>query len=69
MDINKPYIIGSAAYDLIDELKGNKEVKEPEPKTIPKPMPVSEAITENVSQSTITETVEANPNPKTFKNL
>ena len=67
MDINKPYIIGSAAYDLIDELKGNKEFKEPEPKTIPKPMPVSEAITENISQSTITETVESNPNPKTLQ--
>ena len=67
MDINKPYIIGSAAYDLIDELKGNKVVKEPEPKAIPKPMPVSEAIKENDSQSATTETVEVNPALKTVQ--
>ena len=67
MDINKPYIIGSAAYDLIDELKGNKVVKEPEPKAIPKPMPVSEAIKENDSQSTTIETVEVDPAIKTVQ--
>jgi len=53
MDMNKPYLIGSEAYDLIDEIKRSKEVNstEPEPlpehKTVPKPKPVSEAIRES----------------------
>ncbi len=64
MDMNKPYIIGSDAYDLINELKKPDEVdKEPEhipqPKAVPKPKPVSEALkdTEDNSKPT-TESVE-----------
>ncbi len=56
MDMNKPYIIGSDAYDLIDELKRSKEVNNtepaPEPKAVPKPKPVSEAIRESEIVST-----------------
>ncbi len=54
MDMNKPYLIGSDAYDLIEELKKSKEVNivpptAPEPKPVPKPKPVSEAITKTES--------------------
>jgi len=64
MDMNKPYIIGSDAYDLINELKKPDEVdKEPEhipkPKAVPKPKPVSEALKDPENNSKpITETVE-----------
>ncbi len=47
MDMNKPYIIGSDAYELINELKKPDEQKErrvPKPKAVPKPKPVSEAL-------------------------
>jgi len=50
MDMNKPYIIGSEAYDLIDEIKRSNDVNNikpeltPEPKAVPMPKPVSEAI-------------------------
>ena len=48
MDMNKPYIIGSAAYDLIDEFKKPKEEKkELKPKAVPKPKPVSSALKES----------------------
>src|SRR5665647_1259754 len=58
MDMNKPYIIGSDAYDLIDELKRSKEVNNtepepaPKPKAVPKPKPVSETIRESEIVST-----------------
>ena len=64
MDMNKPYIIGSDAYDLINELKKPDEVnKEPEhlpkPKAVPKPKSVSEALKDPENNSKpITETVE-----------
>ncbi len=69
MDMNKPYIIGSDARDLIDELKRTKELNNkepesvPEPKAVPKPKLVSEAIkeSENISKPTKTETVEQKP--------
>jgi hypothetical protein len=65
MDMNKAYIIGSEAYDLIDELKKPKDAKnEPEtvlaPKAVPKPKPVSEAIKQS-------ETIEPKPVSKTVK--
>ena len=56
MDMNKPYIIGSEAYILIDELKKPIEINDPEPvpmpKAVPKPKPVSEALkgSENISK-------------------
>jgi hypothetical protein len=43
MDMNKPYLIGSDAYDLIDKFKKPEE-KEVKPKAIPKPKPVSNAL-------------------------
>ena len=48
MDINQPFIIGSEAYKLIDELKNPANVQEiePQPRAVPKPKPVSEAIKE-----------------------
>ncbi len=48
MDINQPFIIGSEAYKIIDELKnpGDLQETEPQPKAVPKPKPVSEAIKE-----------------------
>ena len=64
MNMNKPYIIGSDAYDLINELKKPDEVdKEPEyvpkPKAVPKPKPVSEALKDTEDNSKpITETIE-----------
>lgn len=49
MDINQPYILGSEAYKIIDELKKANDVPEiePQPKAVPKPKPVSEAIKES----------------------
>ena len=48
MNMNKPYLIDSEAYDLINEIKRSKEVNnlepELEPKAVPKPKPVSDAI-------------------------
>jgi Uncharacterized protein conserved in archaea (DUF2226) len=66
MDMNKPYIIGSEAYILIDELKKPIEINEPEPvpmpKAVPKPKPVSEALKESEHISkTITDTDKQNP--------
>jgi hypothetical protein len=45
MEINQPYVLGSEAYKIIDELK-MVDVPEPQPKAVPKPRPVSEAIIE-----------------------
>ena len=49
MEMNKPYIIGSDAYDLIDKFKKPEE-KELKPKAVPKPKPVSDALKENNSK-------------------
>jgi hypothetical protein len=49
MDMNKPYIIGSDAYDLIDKFKKPEE-KEVKPKAVPKPKHVSDAIKESNSK-------------------
>jgi Uncharacterized protein conserved in archaea (DUF2226) len=50
MDMNKPYIIGLDAYDLIDKFKRpQEEKKELEPRAVPKPKPVSDAFKENSS--------------------
>jgi hypothetical protein len=73
MDINKPYIIGSEAYELIDEIKKSTDLKEtettPEPKAVPTAKPVSEAIkqSENNTKSTKTtkpETIEIKQVPQ-----
>jgi hypothetical protein len=70
MDMNRPYIIGSDAYDLIDELKRSKEVNNkepaPEPKAVPIPKPVSEAIKESENLSQISETVEEDQDSQTI---
>jgi hypothetical protein len=54
MDMNKAYIIGSEAYDLISKLKISQEANNepepvPEPRAVPKPKPVSEAIKQSVT--------------------
>lgn len=46
MEINQPYILGSEAYKIIDELK-MVNTPEPQPKTVPKPNPVPETIKES----------------------
>lgn len=45
MEINQPYILGSEAYKIIDELKrvDTQEI-EPQPVAVPKPKPVSGSI-------------------------
>ena len=51
MDMNKPYIIGLDAYDLIDKFKKpQEEKKELKPRAVPKPKPVSDALKENSSK-------------------
>ena len=49
MEMNKPYIIGADAYDLIDKFKKPEE-KEIKPKAVPKPKPVSDALKESNSK-------------------
>ena len=69
MNMNKPFIIGSEAYDLIDELKRSNDVNNikpeltPEPKAVPIPKPVSETIkvSEIVSKPVKNETEPKNP--------
>lgn len=59
MDINKPYLINSAATDLINELKKSTEPEPepaPEPKAVPKPKPISEAVNKP-------EIIEKEPEP------
>lgn len=68
MDMNKPYIIGSDAYELIDKFKKPEEKKEPEPKPVPKPKPVSEALKENKSNP-VTEKVEKQTVSKPQENI
>ena len=46
MEINQPYILGSEAYKIIDELK-MVDTPEPQPKAVPKPKPVPETIKES----------------------
>ncbi len=69
MDINKPYIIGSDAYEIIDEIKKSKDLTNietettPEPKAVPTAKPVSKAIKESENnpksiKPTKTETIE-----------
>jgi len=61
MDMNKPYIIGSEAYQIIDELKNRGQIQEepkPQLKAVPKPKPVSEAI--NKSESVDEPKLESN---------
>lgn len=56
MEINQPYILGSEAYKIIDELK-MVDTPEPQPKAVPKPKPVSESIKESeVSEESQVET-------------
>jgi Uncharacterized protein conserved in archaea (DUF2226) len=75
MNMNKPYIIGSDAYDLINELKKPDEVdKEPEhvpkPKAVPKPKSVSEALKDTKDNSKpITETIEEKSISKPINDL
>ena len=75
MDINKPYIIGSDAYELIDEIKKSIDLKNietetaPEPKAVPTAKPVSEAIKESENnlksiKPAKTETVETKKVPQ-----
>ncbi len=68
MDMNKPYIIGSDAYELIDKFKQPEEKKEPKPKAVPKPKPVSEAIKENDSKAVVGK-VENQPVSKPKENI
>ena len=68
MDMNKPYIIGSDAYDLIDKYKKPEEIKEPKPKAVPKPKPVSDAIKESRSEP-VAEKVEKQAVTKTTENI
>ena len=54
MDMNKPYLIGSDAYELIDKFKKpEEEKKEPKPKAVPKPKPVSSALKESKPEPVI----------------
>ena len=75
MDINKPYIIGSEAYEIIDEIKKSKDLTNietettPEPKAVPTAKPISEAITESENnpksiKPTKTETIEPKQVPQ-----
>lgn len=59
MEINQPYVLGSEAYKIIDELK-MVDVPEPQPKAVPKPKPVSEAIKESEKQEKVQTETESN---------
>ena len=67
MDMNKPYIIGSDAYDLINELKKpdetNTELEQaPKPKAVPKPKHVSEALKDQeIGSKPIKNDIEEKP--------
>ncbi|MFZ0441030.1 MAG: hypothetical protein WAL81_00165, partial [Methanobacterium sp.] len=67
MDMNKPYIIGSDAYDLINELKKpdetNNELEQaPKPKAVPKPKHVSEALKDQeIGSKPIKNDIEEKP--------
>jgi Uncharacterized protein conserved in archaea (DUF2226) len=69
MDMNKPYIIGSDAYDLINELKKpdetNTELEQaPKPKAVPKPKYVSEALKDQeIGSKSIKNNIEKTSKP------
>jgi hypothetical protein len=70
MDMNKPYMIGADAYDLIDEFKNPVETKkEQKHKAIPKPKPVSEALKESKNDSVDINETEENTVSKNPINL
>ncbi len=70
MDMNKPYMIGADAYDLIDEFKNPVETKkEPKHKTIPKPKPVSEGLKESKNDSADIDETEEDKTSETPVNL
>ncbi len=69
MDMNKPYIIGSDAYELIDKFKKpEEEKKEPKPKAVPKPKPVYHALKETNSKH-LTEKAEKQTISKPQENI
>ncbi len=59
MEINQPYVLGSEAYKIIDELK-MVDVPEPQPKAVPKPKPVSEAVIESEKPEKVQVETESN---------
>ena len=67
MDMNKPYLIGSDAYDLIDKFKKPEE-KEVKPKAVPKPKYVSDALKESNSKP-VAEKVKAQVVSKPQENI
>ncbi len=70
MDMNKPYLIGSDAYDLIDKYKKpEEEKKEPMPKAVPKPKPVPDGIPKKSSSEPVSEKVEKQAVSKTKENI
>jgi hypothetical protein len=69
MDMNKPYIIGSDAYELIDKFKKpEEEKKELKPRAVPKPKPVSSALKEIKSEPVI-EKIEKQTISKPQENI
>jgi hypothetical protein len=69
MDMNKPYIIGSDAYELIDKFKKpEEEKKELKPRAVPKPKPVSSALKEIKSEPVI-ERIEKQSISKPQENI
>jgi len=68
MDMNKPYIIGSDAYDLIDKFKKPEEEKQLKPKAVPKPKPVYDALKES-STKPVPEKVKKQVDPKPQENI
>ncbi|UTB33324.1 MAG: DUF2226 domain-containing protein [Methanobacterium sp. ERen5] len=59
MEINQPYILGSEAYKIIDELK-MVEAPKPKPMAVPKPKLVSEAIKESEKPEEVRNEIESN---------
>jgi hypothetical protein len=69
IDMNKPYIIGSDAYELIDKFKKpEEEKKELKPRAVPKPKPVSSALKEIKSEPVI-EKIEKQTISKPQENI
>jgi Uncharacterized protein conserved in archaea (DUF2226) len=70
MDMNKPYLIGSDAYDLIDKYKKPEvEIKEPIPKAVPKPKPVPDTIPKKSNSESVAEKVEKQAVSKAKENI
>lgn len=59
MEINQPYILGSEAYKIIDELK-MVDAPKPKPMAVPKPKLVSEAIKESEKPEEVQNEIESN---------